>query len=123
MFWASFNAFCSIIVAIILTFDLGYMHEKFTPIERVGMGILGGSMVLSIGPLWVSNSPFEDWSSGLLRLGCAIYFVGRMTRHKYNNWAQIRSMRKELAERRTSHNIALLVLVSYPVSGWTHLHE
>lgn len=96
MFWPCLNATLGVIVACILVYKLVWRAHRFTWVERLGMGLLGASMILTLGPILSEHpTPFEDWSGTLLRVGCAVYFVGRLTRHRMNNAA----MRRQAGER------------------------
>lgn len=94
------NIIASLIVAGIIAYKLTARVDKFTVVERLGMGMIGAGSILTIGPLMsVEPTPFEDWSATLLRIGCAVYFYGRMTRHHYNNAAARRQARTYLNHR------------------------
>lgn len=83
MIWTWINIALSVLVASIVSVKLGFWHDRFNLPERVGMSLLGAGCVLTIGPILTPvDSPFEDWAGSLFRLGCAIYFVGRMLRHR-----------------------------------------
>jgi hypothetical protein len=105
MFWPVTNMVASLIVAAILVYKLGWKACSFTPIERFGMAAIGAGCIMTIGPLMsVHPTPFEDWAATLLRIGCAVYFVGRLTRHRYNNWSARRRARLHFEHReRHSH--------------------
>lgn len=93
--WAILNALSGVIAAAVVTFEMGWRGYKFTPAERYGLGMIGGGMILTTAPiLWSTPTPFEDWSGALIRVGFAVYSIGRLTRHRYNNWAQRRIARR-----------------------------
>ncbi|HVQ09516.1 MAG TPA: hypothetical protein VMS43_13880 [Allosphingosinicella sp.] len=97
MFWPVINMIASMIVAGIVTYKLGWRATGFTCMERIGMALTGAGCILSIGPImWSAQTPFEDWSGTLLRLGCAVYFIGRLLKHRHNNQAAIRQARLHL---------------------------
>jgi hypothetical protein len=88
--WSFANIALSAVVFAILFFKLMAHFDQFNSAERIGMGLLGAAMIMNIGPLLMIHggpfhcheaTPFDDWGSTMLRLGCAIYFVGRMIRH------------------------------------------
>lgn len=88
------NVLFSLIVAGILAYKLTCRADRFTLMERVGMGMIGSGSLMTVGPLMsAAPTPFEDWSATLLRAGCAIYFVGRMLRHRHNNASAVRQAR------------------------------
>lgn len=98
--WALINAVSGALAAAIVAYELAWLANKFTPAERVGMGLVGAGMILTIGPiLSVAPTPYEDWSGTLIRIGIAVYSIGRLTRHRYNNWAQRRQARRHFGGR------------------------
>lgn len=106
MFWTISSAIAGIVAAGIISFKLIVWPDKFNWLERFGMGMIGAGMVLTIAPLFAYAqghgavaTPFDDWGSAWLRIGCCLYFVGRMMRHRMANWAQRRMARRELRDR------------------------
>ena len=97
MFWPILNALAGAVAASILAYKLSCLADKFTPLERVGMGLWGGGMILTIGPILSDTpTPFEDWSGFLIRVGSCLYLIGRLTRHRFNNWRAVRQARRHL---------------------------
>lgn len=88
------NVLASLIVAGIITYKLTALSEKFTIVESVGMGLIAAGVVMTIGPITFKPSPYDDWSGTVMRVGLAVYFVGRMTRHRWNNYLQRRQAEK-----------------------------
>lgn len=78
------NVLASLIVFSIIAYKLTAFPERFTWVERVGMGLLAAGCVMTIGPITADQSPFDGWSTMLMRFGAAVYFIGRMTRHWHN---------------------------------------
>ena len=88
MLWPVLNVLAGLVVAAIVVYKLTVLVDKFTPLERFGLGGIGGSVVLTMAPVMsVYPTPYEDWSGTLLRVGCAVYFIGRVTRHRY--WSSV----------------------------------
>ncbi len=82
--WAIVNAVLSSVVFGIVAFKLAVWHDRFNAMERFGMGLLGAGCLLTLGPILSDGpTPFEDWSGSLLRVGCTLYFIGRILRHRY----------------------------------------
>ncbi len=81
--WMALNAATSAMVALLLTYILARWHERFSTIERVGMGLIGAGCLLTMGPiLWPYQTPYQDWSASLYRIGCVVFFVGHaVVRH------------------------------------------
>ncbi|WP_103728963.1 hypothetical protein [Novosphingobium sp. HII-3] len=90
------NVMASLIVFGIIAFKLMTRAERFTPIERFGMALLAAGCVMTIGPITHRPSPYDDWAAMLMRMGAATYFVGRITRHRYNNWQMRRQARRRM---------------------------
>lgn len=83
MAWTIINVMLSLVVGIIVAVKLALWHWRFNLGERIGMGLLGAGCVLTIGPILVQGgSPYENWSGSLMRFGLAVYFCGRMARHR-----------------------------------------
>lgn len=93
--WAIINATSGLLAAMIVAYEMAWLPDKFTPAERGGMGLIGAGMILTIAPiLSEAPTPYEDWSGTLIRVGFAVYSIGRMTRHRYNNWLAKRQARR-----------------------------
>lgn len=85
MTWAVINIFAGMVVACLVSYLLGAHGQRFNVIERVGLGLMGGGSVLTIGPILtraviIDASPYDDWSGTLLRIGCAVVLLGVMGR-------------------------------------------
>jgi hypothetical protein len=93
------NVLASMIVFAIVSWKLIAQPQKFTWIERVGMGLTAAGCILTIGPVTFKPSPYDDWSGVLMRVGMALYFIGRMTRHQLNNYLALRDARRRLRLR------------------------
>jgi hypothetical protein len=96
---ATINVLASMIVFGIVSWKLVMKADHFTIIENIGMGLTAAGAVMTIGPITFDGSPFDDWASILMRIGIAIYFVGRVTRHKFNNWLARREAEKRFQGR------------------------
>ncbi len=80
--WPILNASISLIVGCIMAYKLAYLHDRFSLLERIGMGLLGAGCVMTIGPILVPHdSPYENWSGFLMRLGVCAFFFGRIMAH------------------------------------------
>lgn len=78
----------SLIVFCIACYKLIWRPRAYTWVERLGLGLLAAGCIMTVGPITFKPSPFDDWSIALFRIGVAIYFVGRLTRHRLNNHLQ-----------------------------------
>lgn len=94
------NVIASLTVFGIIVYKLWTKPEAFTWVECLGMGALAAGCVMTIGPITFKPSPFDDWAAMLMRVGAAIYFVGRLTRHRFANWQMRRDARHYLKEHR-----------------------
>lgn len=83
---ATINVLASMIVFGIISYKLLTRIDCFTCIERIGMGLTAAGGLMTIGTMTYNGSPFDDWASILMRVGMAVYFIGRMTRHRFNNF-------------------------------------
>lgn len=100
MIWPVINVICGLIVAAILTYKLTALVDRFTATDRAGMALIGAGMILTIGPILSSApTPYEDWSGTLIRVGCVVYFGGRMLRHRLANIAAVRAARRHLRRK------------------------
>lgn len=98
--FATLNVLASTVIAGIVIFKLTVRVERFTCVERIGMGLAAAGALLTIGPVVHDPSPFDDWSGVLMRVGMATYFIGRITRHRVNNWSTRRDAERHLSGRR-----------------------
>jgi hypothetical protein len=95
--WAFINIATSVIVALIVAYKLIFMSMKLRLAERVGLGLLGAGMVLNIAPIigtgtpfnMITDTPFDDWGSTLLRIGLMLYLYGRISRVWKHDAAQM----------------------------------
>lgn len=87
IFFAFLNTILSLALAAILAHKLTSWRDSFNCAERMGMGLMAGSVLLTIPLMWAAPSPFDFWSTALLRGGAVIYFLGRLSRH-YRHWCR-----------------------------------
>jgi hypothetical protein len=84
VFWQVLNSALSITVGLIVTYKLYCWPDNFTRVERIGLGLVGASAVMTIGPILdkAGVTPYSDWATALFRVGITIYFVGRALRFR-----------------------------------------
>lgn len=84
MTFAIFNVFCGALVVAIILVKLLRWGAHFNAAERLGMALIGSAMVLTMPLLFPhpAVTPFDGWSASVLRLGCMIYFLGRLHRRQ-----------------------------------------
>lgn len=98
--WSIANAALSGGLAAILSYKLIVWGASYNFPERLGMGLMGGSVILTIAPLLTSGpTPFDGWSTALLRLGAIIYFAARLYRLIKHRHANTRAKRDAVAYR------------------------
>jgi len=73
----------TLIIFGVIAYKMGRHHDKFTWIERTGMGFIGGGSMMLIAPITFKPSPFDDWVMTLFLLGNAVYFIGRLMQNQY----------------------------------------
>lgn len=90
MAWGLINIATSLFVVLVVVYKLAAYPDRYNPVEKVGMGVIGSSMLMLIGPILAKyqlvadvHTPFDDWAGVLLRMGCAVYFLGRLGRFEW----------------------------------------
>lgn len=88
------NAVLRLILLGMVVMILIQRHEAFSRLERGGLGLMGGSAFMTIPVVLdinASGTPFDDWATCLLPLGCVVFIAGRWLRvraHSVRNaWA------------------------------------
>lgn len=106
LFLACFNMAVSIILTMMVSWALVRFGEGMIEVERLGLGLIGGSSFMTLAPIYGSvyqiETPFDQWSGILLRVGCLIFAIGRVVRiyrHQLRNQAQVDAARAHLRER------------------------
>lgn len=83
--WSILNILTSLIPAGIICYKLGRFSDFFTPLERWGMGGIGGTLFLRCAPILSHGTnggptPFDDWATTGLGISLTMYFIGRLLR-------------------------------------------
>lgn len=92
-------AVANMIGRLSLTLFIAYALLRFGHhmhgVERFGLGLIGGSSLMTLAPIWGSiervETPFDQWSGVLLTAGMVMFAAGRMFRfvkHEWRNDAQ-----------------------------------
>lgn len=87
LFYALLNSVLRLALTGMLTFKLIRYQDTFNPLERAGMGLMGGSSLLTVAIIMdvgKHGTPFDGWAGSVLTLGALIYFTGRMMRHRHS---------------------------------------
>lgn len=96
--WVIVNAILSAGLAAILSYKLIIWGGSYNFVERLGMGLMGGSVILTIGPLLTSEpTPFDGWATALLRFGAILYFAARLYRLMKHRHANTKAKRDAVA--------------------------
>lgn len=66
-----------LIIAMILH-KLFFDPDDLNGIERVGLGLISGGMVLTTAALAMHGTPFDDWSFNMTRVGFALFNYARL---------------------------------------------
>lgn len=85
--WAILNVLTSLIPTMIIVYKLANYPEHFNALERIGMGMLGCALTLSVAPIlgkavFPVDTPFDDWSRTMLGLGLTVDYIGRIMRDR-----------------------------------------
>lgn len=100
MFWPIVNSVCGLIAAATIGYLLAFPPVSFTLWERIGLGLAGAAMILTVGPiLSPAPTPYEDWSTAMLRIGIEIFLVFNLLRHRLANAAARRQARRHLRSK------------------------
>jgi hypothetical protein len=82
LFWIIINTLLSLVLSAMLIHKLVNWRDNFIPLERIGMGLMAGSVLMTIPVIWTHGpTPFDTWTTTVLRLGAVLYFAGRLSRH------------------------------------------
>jgi cbb3-type cytochrome oxidase subunit 3 len=84
MTWIIFNSILSVLAAVFVTYKLVFFGDMLNAPERLGMGLMGSAMILTMAILWDYErlgTPFDGWATALFRLGLLLYLAGRLSRH------------------------------------------
>ena len=99
------NAFLSLVLLVLIVLLLVRYNRQYNAAERLGHGMAGASMFLSIfKQLGFSDLmlPFNDWYQLLWRLGWLFLLGGklwRLERHDRANKAAVRQAKRHFADR------------------------
>lgn len=78
MIWNLLAAISNGIIACLVTYKLYCCFHRFNMVERIGLGLLGGSALVTIPPLVLPYAPSAEWGVFTFRFGIAVYLVGRL---------------------------------------------
>lgn len=78
------NSLVRVIIMLLIAYKLMVFHEMLNRVERVGLGIAGGTGFLTIPVIFAAGTfrtPFDGWAGMMFSTGFLIYLCGRMSRH------------------------------------------
>lgn len=78
------NSLLRAAVTVLLVCKLVNFYDLFKVSERLGMGLIAGSSLMTIPTIWADTpgyGAFDGWSTTIMTFGVLLYFAGRMMRH------------------------------------------
>lgn len=98
------TAFLGVIFTIIMVTKILQFPDTFSAVERWGMALSGGTMILRIPTIIVSpeTTPFSDWATLAMTLGMVMMSAGRLARlmrHARNNTRAVDAAEAHLRSR------------------------
>lgn len=105
IFWCHIlSAATGVAVAGVLVAMLILFPDHFRKWERVGMGLVGGTLILRVGPVMAfpETTPFSDWSPAVMAIGMLLMTGGRLVRlirHDRVNQRAVDSAEAHLSSR------------------------
>lgn len=82
-----FNAILAFSIIGIIATQLFVNFDEFNDLERFGLGVIGGGMILSTPALWLPDTPFNSWSFNVARFGVALYLFADFRRRAHDKKA------------------------------------
>lgn len=103
MTWEILNSLGRILLTIIVVVKVTRFGLTLNPIERAGLGFMGGGSLLTVNVIWEHQaSPFSDWATTLVTYGALMFLFGRTWRdwrHEHRNITAREQARKYLQAR------------------------
>lgn len=103
MTWELLNSLGRILLTIIVMVKVTRFGETLNPVERVGLGMMGGGSLLTVNVIWEHQaSPYSDWATSLVTYGAVLFLAGRTWRdwrHEYRNITARQQARAYLQSR------------------------
>lgn len=94
----------AILVVLVIPF-LILFPEQFRLGQRIGLALAASGSLMMVPILYMGRgqTPFDGWASLMETVGLCIYLWGtshRLYKHHWGNMLQVRSMERELKDRR-----------------------
>lgn len=103
MIWDILNSIGRALLTILAVYKLAQFREMMIPMERLGLGMMGGGSFLTIAVIWErQRSPFDGWSVTVLTAGAVLFLAGRTWRDRKHQRANdaMAAMRGRWKEQR-----------------------
>lgn len=78
MIWEPLAAACNVAIALLVSYKLYFCFHHYNAWERLGLGLFGGSALITIPPLIYPGVPTADWAIFTFRAGLIVYLIGRI---------------------------------------------
>lgn len=82
MIWQTALVVINVAIGSLAAFKLAVWHTWFNAVERYALGLLGAGSVMTIGPILISNGPFDQWAPLLRAAGVLLLMVGHILRYR-----------------------------------------
>lgn len=97
MFFIFLNCLLSILLSVMIGFSVVWFEHWLTKVERIGMGIMGGSALLRVPGIYFASqgvaTPYDGWASCLFMVGAVVFFSGWMYRKRVHDLANGRAVK------------------------------
>jgi hypothetical protein len=104
MMWDILNSAGRALLTLLAIYKLAQFREMMIPLERLGLGMMGGGSFLTIAVIWErQRSPFDGWSVTVLTVGAVLFLAGRTwrdRRHQRANEMQVHWHKQWKEQRR-----------------------
>lgn len=93
MTWAIVAAALRLVFTVLVIVKITKFYDTLNPVERFGLGLMGGCSLLTVHVLWEGGgSPYDGWAVTFLTFGALLFVGGRTWRdwkHKIANDQQV----------------------------------
>lgn len=97
------HAFLRLLLTAIVIVKVTRFHATLNTVERIGLGMMGGSGLLTVDVIWQrTDSPYYEWAPVFFTLGAILFLGGRAwrdRRHEQRNAEARRHARDYLQAR------------------------
>lgn len=83
MTWDVVNSVVRLMLTAIVIYKLTQFERMMIPLERIGLGMMGGGSFLTLSVIWEGQaSPFDGWAVSILNVGAMLFLGGRTWRDR-----------------------------------------